>query len=583
LDQLRLDDPATYAMLSAGETVGVFQLESSGMRHILRNMKPQRFEDLVPLVALYRPGPLKSGMVDDFISRKNGQTRVEYPHPVLESILSETYGVILYQEQVMQVSSDLAGFSMAQADSLRRAMGKKKPEAISKMRETFVKGAGERQVDPKTAGSIFDLMENFAGYGFNKSHSAAYALIAYQTAYFKANHPVALLAALLTSVRGNSDKVSFYIQECRRLNIEILPPDVKESLTNFTVVGDKRIRFGLGAVKNVGEGAVAAIIEACKTGGAFRSLDDFCERVDLRQVNKRVVESLILCGAFDSLQGRRSQLVAVLDDCMETVQANRRNQGTQADGQVSLFDILDEPATGHVRRSLPDVPEYPPRELLAYEKEMLGFYISGHPLEGSRDILAGRTTYSIGELSQCKDGDRVTLGGIVSGLKRGTTRRGDGKITFTIEDLGGNVEVVFIQKSNSKNSHPPEDDALVLVTGRVSQQEETCRIFADEITPLEIRPAKTDHVLYIRINPQAGNPESVERLRVLFIQHRGPTPVLLYFVRQKKLIRTDASFWVDATPELCYQIEGLCGPGSCFLLDRESELLSQPAAGSHSL
>ena len=581
LDHLPLDDLRTYEMLSTGETVGVFQLESSGMRHILRNMKPQRFEDLTPLVALYRPGPIKSGMVDDFISRKNGQTRVEYMHPVLESILSETYGVILYQEQVMQISSDLAGFSMAQADSLRRAMGKKKPEAIAKMRESFVKGAGERRIDAKTAGSIFDLMEHFAGYGFNKSHSAAYALIAYQTAYLKANHPVALLAALLTSVRGNSDKVSYYIQECRRLNFEILPPDVNESLTNFTVVGQSRIRFGLGAVKNVGEGAVAAIIEARQAGGAIRSLDDFCQRVDLRQVNKRVVESLILCGAFDSLQARRSQLVAVLEDCMETAQANRRDQGAQANGQVSLFDLLDEPSTGYVQRSLPNIPEYPPRELLAHEKEVLGFYVSGHPLEGSQDILAGRTTFSMDELSQCKDGDRVTLGGIVSGLKRGTTRRGDGKISFYIEDLGGSVEVVYIQKSNGKNFHPPADDAVVLVTGRVSQQEESYRIFADDITPLDVKlAAKPDHLLYIRINPLAGSPDVVERLRILFIQHRGSTPVLLYFVRQKTLIKTDASFWVEATPELCYQVEALCGPGSCFIHDRESELLSPTAVAT---
>jgi DNA polymerase-3 subunit alpha len=583
LNRLQLDDSATYDMLSAGETVGVFQLESSGMRHILRNMKPKRFEDLVPLVALYRPGPLKSGMVDDFISRMNGQTKVEYPHPVCESILSETYGVILYQEQVMQISSDLAGFSMAKADTLRKAMGKKKPEVLAKMRESFVQGAVERQVDPKTAGSIFELMENFAGYGFNKSHSAAYALIAYQTAFLKANYPVALLAAMLTSVRGNSDKVSYYIQECRRLSIEIMPPDVNESLTNFTVVADKRIRFGLGAVKNVGEGAVAAIIEARKAGGTFRSLDDFCERVDLRQVNKRVVESLILCGAFSSMTGRRSQMVAILDDCMEAVQANRRNQDSQADGQLSLFDFLDESGTVQVRRSLPDVPEYPPRELLAYEKELLGFYISGHPLEGSRDILAGRTTFSISELSQCKDRDRVTLGGIVSGVKRGTTRRGDGKITFILEDLGGSVEVVFVQKSNGKSSHPPEDDNVVLVTGRVSQQEETYRIFADEITPLEIRPAQADHVLYIRINPRVGNPEALERLQILCMQSRGPTPILLYFVRQKMLIKTDASFWVDATPDLCYQIEALCGPGSCFVQDRESELLRSGATGVQSL
>jgi DNA polymerase-3 subunit alpha len=583
LEQLRLDDRATYDMLGTGETVGVFQLESSGMRHLLRNLKPQRFEDMIPLVALYRPGPLKSGMVDDFISRKNGQTKVEYPHPVCESILSETYGVILYQEQVMQISSDLAGFSMAKADTLRKAMGKKKPEVIAKMRESFVQGAAERQVDPKTAASIFDLMENFAGYGFNKSHSAAYALIAYQTAYFKANYPVALLAALLTSVRSNSDKVSYYIEECRRLNIEIMPPDVNESLTHFTVVGNKRIRFGLGAVKNVGEGAVAAIIEARQTGGAFRSLDDFCERVDLRQVNKRVVESLILCGAFSSMPGRRSQLVAVLDDCMEVVQANRRNQGTQADGQVSLFDLLDEPGAEQAQRSLPEVPEYPSRELLTYEKELLGFYISGHPLEGSQDILKGRTTYAIGDLSQCKDRDRVTLGGIVSGVKRGTTRRGDGKITFTIEDMSGSVEVVFVQKSNGKSSHPPEDDAVVLVTGRVSQQEETYRIFADEIAPLEIKPAQADQVLYIRINPRVGNPEAIERLQVLCINRRGSTPVQLYFVRQKKLIQADASFWVDASPDLCYQIEGLCGPGSCFVLDREPEPQFQQAVSGRSL
>lgn len=578
LDRLPLDDQATYEMLATGETVGVFQLESSGMRHILRNLKPQRFEDMIPLIALYRPGPLKSGMVDDFISRKNGQTMVEYPHPVCESILSETYGVILYQEQVMQISSDLAGFSMAKADTLRKAMGKKKPEVIAKMRESFVQGASERQVDPKTGKAIFDLMENFAGYGFNKSHSAAYALIAYQTAYFKANYPVALLAALLTSVRGNSDKVSYYIQECRRLNIEVLPPDVNESLTNFTVVGESRIRFGLGAVKNVGELAVAAIIEARRAGGAFRSLDDFCERVDLRLVNKRVVESLILCGAFDSQPGRRSQLVAVLDDCMNVVQANRRNQVAQANGQVSLFDILDEPGAG-VQRSLPEIPEFPHRELLAYEKELLSFYVSGHPLEGCRGLLAGRTTYSIADLAQCKDGDRVTLGGIVTGLKRGTTRRGDGKITFTIDDLGGSVEAVFIQKTNGKNVRLPEEDAISLVTGRLSQQEDTYRIFADDITPLEIGPAKSDNVLYIRINPLAGSPEVVERLRVLFIQCRGSTPVLLYFVRQKKLMEIDASFWVEATPEFCYQIEGLCGPGSSFVLDRNSEMLAFRSQG----
>ncbi len=746
LGLLPLDDRRTYDMLSSGETVGVFQLESSGMSHLLRNLKPQCFDDLVPLIALYRPGPLKSGMVDDFISRKNGQTKVEYQHPVLESILSETYGVILYQEQVMQISCDLAGFSMAQADSLRRAMGKKKPEALAKMREAFVTGAGGCRVEPRVAASIFDLMENFAGYGFNKcltgdtrivnaegqiktikeiyesqslgtvitldnrfklvkgkitavyengvhdvyelrtrtgrtikatnnhkfmsfdgwkplkslrigdhlavprcipvsssktmpryklavlsyiisegntclqspelayadvqwdeivsieyagqamtydlavdethsfvandiivhnSHSAAYALIAYQTAYLKANHPVALLAALLTSVRGNSDKVSYYIQECKRLGIEILPPEVNESLTDFTVINGDRIRFGLGAVKNVGKGAVSAIIEARQRGGPFRSLDDFCQRVDLRQVNKRVVESLILCGAFDSLQARRSQLVAVLDACMDTAQAGRRDQSAQANGQVSLFDLLEEPDTRLAQRNLPAIPEYSPRELLAHEKEVLGFYVSGHPLAGSEDVLAGRTTLSISELSQCKEGERVTVGGIVSSMKRGTTRRGEGKITYTVEDLGGSVEVTLILRNNGKNLTPPGEDAVVLVSGRVSQQEdESTRILADQITPLEIKPARSSSVLYIRINPLAGTPDVVEKLRVLFMQYHGATPILLYFVRQKKLVKTDASFWVDPVPELQYRIEALCGPGSCFVLDREAELAS---------
>jgi DNA polymerase-3 subunit alpha len=253
-DQFPLDDPKTYELLASGETSGIFQLESAGMRHILKNMNPERLDDLIALNALYRPGPLGSGMVDDFISRRCGQTKVQYPHPVLESILKETYGVILYQEQVMQISSKLAGFSMAEADSLRKAMGKKKPEVLSAMKENFIQGAQERDVDTQKAAEIFELMEHFAGYGFNKSHSAAYAFIAYQTAYLKAHYPVAFMAAMLTSIRNNSDKVSYYIQECQRLGVEILPPDVNESLENFTVVGDKYIRFGLAAVKNVGEG-----------------------------------------------------------------------------------------------------------------------------------------------------------------------------------------------------------------------------------------------------------------------------------------------------------------------------------------
>jgi DNA polymerase-3 subunit alpha len=566
LNEIPLDDQKTYELLASGESVGVFQLESTGMRHLLKSMKPNRFEDLVALVALYRPGPLGSGMVEDFINRKNGRTEVKYLHPALEPILNETYGVILYQEQVMQISCELAGFTMAQADSLRRAMGKKKPEVIAGLRESFISGACQRGVDPVVAGQIFDLMEHFAGYGFNKSHSAAYALIAYQTAYLKANYPVAFMAALLTSVRGNSDKVAYYIQECRRMGIEVLPPDVNESLVDFTVVGDNRIRFGLAAVKNVGEGAVQEIIRARQQGGPFSSLDDFCNRVDLRQVNKRVIESLILCGAFDSLGARRSQLLAVLDDCLEQAQAIRKARQAQVEGQLSLFDVLPEPQVPQGERKLPDVPEFPHQEKLAREKETLGFYVSGHPLADYQEQLAAQTTSYISELSQCQDGEQVVIGGVVTSLRRATTKRGEGVIYFTLEDMGGSVEVIFFPRGNSKDLRFLREDALVVVRGRVSVQEDTCRVFGEAVSPLNQRP---EEFLYIRINPFAGNPDLFERLRTIFLQHPGSTPVFLYFVREKKLMKTDASFWVEATPELWYKVEELCGPGSCFILEQE--------------
>lgn len=569
-DSFPLDDQATYDLLGTGESSGIFQLESTGMRHILRSMKPRRFEDLIALVALYRPGPLGSGMVEDYISCKNGQTQVEYLHPVLEPVLNETYGVILYQEQVMQISCELAGFTMAQADSLRRAMGKKKPEVIAGLRETFISGALARQVDPRVAGQIFDLMEHFAGYGFNKSHSAAYALIAYQTAYLKTKYPVAFMAALLTSFRGNSDKVSYYIQECRRLGIEILPPDVNESMINFTVVGD-RIRFGLAAVKNVGEGAVDAIIGARRKNGPFLSLDDFCRRVDLRQVNKRVVESLIICGAFDSLKVYRSQLLAILDDCIETAQANRRDQQTQIDGQVSLFDLLDEPEFQQVQHSLPAISEFSRRDLLAREKEVLGFYVSGHPLEDCQDRLS-RTT-RITELLQRKDGDRLTVGGLVTALRRTTTKRGERVVYFTLEDVNGSVNVIFFPRNQHRDLEFLQEDTVVLVNGRVSLQEESCRIFGEDVKPLGFTPARPEQVVYVRIHPLAGHLDVMERLRVLLMQWHGYTPVFLYFVEQKELVKIAPSFWVETSPELCYGIEELCGPGSCFLLNPESDVL----------
>lgn len=573
-DHFPLDDELTFSLLDSGETSGVFQLESTGMRHILKSMKPRRFEDMIALVALYRPGPLGSGMVDDFISRKNGKTKVEYPHPVLEPILKETYGVILYQEQVMQISCELAGFSMAQADSMRRAMGKKKPEVLAAMRENFLAGAKENQIDPSKAGEIFDLMEHFAGYGFNKSHSAAYALIAYQTAYLKAHYPVAFMAAMMTSFRNNSDKVSYYIQECQRLKIEILPPDVNESLENFTVAGERGIRFGLAAVKNVGEGAVQAIIEARKQGGPFKCLDDFCTRVDLRQVNKRVIESLVLCGAFDSQGAFRSQLMAVLDECIENAQADRRDKEAQLTGQVSLLDMLSEPQQEQAQRSLPEVPEYPMRELLAREKEVLGFYVSGHPLEGYEDLLSRRAKNKISNLGRHRDRDRVKLGGIITSCKRGTTKRGDGVIYFTLEDRAGNVDVNYYLRGNQDTSCIRED-AIVLVEGRLSVHDDSFRIYCEGVKPLEMNPEESDQYLYIRINPYAATPEVLNKLQTLFVQYRGINPVLLYFVEEKTVMMAGPSFGVDRVPGLVYMVEQLCGPRSCYYLNKDSKYIAE--------
>jgi DNA polymerase-3 subunit alpha len=378
---LHLDDPETYALLSCGDTTGVFQLESSGMRDLVARLRPENFNDITALVALYRPGPLESGMVDDFINGKHGNIKVTYELEQLRDILQDTYGVILYQEQVMEIASVLANYSLGEADILRRAMGKKIPKVMAAQRDRFLAGAEENGINLIKAGRIFDLMEKFAGYGFNKSHSAAYALIAYQTAYLKAHYPLEYMAALLNSFLSNSDNLVKLLNECREKELEILPPDVNLSEWDFIVVGDS-IRFGLGAVKNVGAAAVGAaavesIIEARADGGPFSSLYEFSERVDLQRVNRRVVESLIKCGAFDSLHPVRSQATAALEEAMEMAQTIQKDR---LSGQISMFGTF----AGQQRNSeppLPNIPEWKHRQKLAMEKEALGFYFSGHPLD----------------------------------------------------------------------------------------------------------------------------------------------------------------------------------------------------------
>ncbi|CAH2031728.1 DNA polymerase III subunit alpha [Trichlorobacter ammonificans] len=468
---LRDDDKASYDLISSGNTTGIFQLESSGMKEMLVKLKPSCFEDVIAACALYRPGPLGCGMVDDFIERKHGRQKVVYDLPQLEPILKDTYGVIVYQEQVMQISRSLAGYSLGRADLLRRAMGKKDPAVMAKEKEPFLAGAKAQGIDPKKAEAIFDQMAKFAEYGFNKSHSAAYALIAYQTAYLKAHYPVEFMAALLTCDMDSTDKVLKNISDCREQGIEVLPPDINSSGQSFTVVGNS-MRFGLGAIKGVGAGAVESIIEA-RAEGPFTDLYDFCERVDLRRVNKRVLEALIKCGAFDSLHRWRAPLMAALDDAMATGQ---KFQEERDSAQVSLFGDMPAATAPRSGRKLPNVEEWHDKEKLGYEKEALGFLITGHPLDRYAADIQRLASSTITGLSDLPDGSEVRLCGIVTACKEITTKKGDRMGFVTLEDLTGAIEItVFSDMYVPAVGLLKSDDPLV-ITGKLEKGEKGCKL-----------------------------------------------------------------------------------------------------------
>lgn len=554
IDQIPVDDQNTFAMLCRGEGIGVFQLESSGMRNILRELKPEIFDDIIALVALYRPGPLGSGMVDDFIKNKHGRTTVKYLHPKLVPILQDTYGVILYQEQVMRISNELAGFSLGEADLLRRAMGKKKPEIIAGLRNQFVQGAVKNGIDVDIAGQIFDLMEYFAGYGFNKSHSAAYALVAYQTAYLKANYPLPYMAALLTSIMGSSDKVALYIEQCQIMGIDVLPPDVNESFRNFTVVGQK-IRFGLAAIKNVGHNAIDSIIVSREKEGIFTSLPDFCTKVDLRVVNKRVIESLIKGGALDSLPGYRAQKIVALDTCLEIAQKRQKDKES---GQISLFDLgIDNNDILVTEVQLPDMVEYPSKELLMMEKEMLGLYITGHPLGEYKDALREKTSVNLLEARELADETKVIIGGIIASSKRITTRRGEPMLFANFEDLTGMIEVIIFPRIYQQYARLLTNDALLLVKGRVTVSDEDTKVIAEEIRPLDSDALKQ---LFIKID--VHTPLVLEQLQKVLQSHPGQMPVNLCYMDPRRKEMAPREWWVAPQPTLVEQLEQLLGPNT---------------------
>lgn len=572
INQIPLDDPKTFKLLSNAETIGVFQLESSGMRELLKKLKPNKFEDIIAILALFRPGPIGSGMTEDFIARKNKRIEIKYDHPKLEPILKETYGIIVYQEQVMRIASDLAGFSLSQADNLRRAMSKKTPEVMQEAREHFIKGALKNSVEKRIADKVFNLIEYFSGYGFNKSHSTAYAMISYRTAYLKANFPVEFMTALLTSEQNNMDKVVEYIDEANRQGMKILPPDIGESFAKFTVIDasvqNGTVRFGLSAVKNVGQGSIDSIIEARTEAGSFKNIFDFFKNIDTRLVNKKVIESLIKCGAFDRFGFRRSAVFSVVDRLLEaSSNFHRDRQG----GQYSFFDIQGN--EGAFKNSLfveiPDIPEWPENQLLTFEKEMLGFYVTKHPLTSYEKLLKELSSCSTKSLPKKKDGEEVSIGGILSKVKFTVTKRTGEKMAITtLEDLDGTVGVIFFPSSYQKASRYIKKDSFIYLKGRLSLREEEPKIIANEAVELEEAPYKFSKSITVSINNSSAQKDTFEELKKILSQYQGGVPVYISFStknNEKIEMLIGKEFYVRPSIELVKEIENLVGEGSVSL------------------
>jgi len=565
LGGISMKDRKTFNLLKSARTVGVFQLESTGMRDLLRRLKPETFEDLIALVALFRPGPLGSGMVDDFIKRKHGTVEIAYDHPKLKKILKETYGIIVYQEQVMQIASELAGFTLGQADLLRRAMGKKKQEVMDQQRANFLEGTRKNGIGDDVAQKVFDLMSYFAGYGFNKSHSAAYALISYQTAYLKAHYPVEFMAALLTSEMENTDKIVKYIAEAREMNIKTLPPDVNESSVSFRVVKD-HIRFGLAAVKNVGETAVRAILDAREKEGAFTSLVDFCRKADLRVVNKRVIESLINCGAFDSLKVRRSQMMAVLDQAVDLAQQAQR--ATQS-RQIGLFSINSRQETPmEAQIPLPDIPEWPESQRLTAEKEVLGFYLTGHPLERFSKQIRKYATHSSQNLVNAKDGDKVSLGGLLTITKEITTKKGERMGFANLEDLYGVVEVILFPEQYGACLPLIENEAPLIIQGTVDIKEDVAKVTAEEVVSLEDADKHFAKNIHLRMFIPDLTEECLTRLHHLCYQHRGNCHLYLHLASARGdevVLKPESKIRVEPEEPFFTEVEKLLGKDAFYL------------------
>jgi len=593
IDHVPLDDAKTYQLFQDAQTYGIFQFESSGMRDILRKAKPQRLDDLIALNALYRPGPLRSGMVDDYIARKQGKTEVKYELPELEPILADTYGVIAYQEQVMRISNVVAGFTLGEADILRKAMGKKDAEVMQKQRAKFVDGAKKRDVSEKKAAHLFELIEHFAGYGFNKSHSTAYAFLAYQTAYLKANYPWHFAAALFTIESQNTEKLAMYLGDARERGIPVLPPDINQSQIRFTVE-EKGVRFGLTAIKNVGEGAIQSLLAVRAKHGRITSLHALCEELDLRLFNKRVFESLAKAGALDSLAAgvaghareTRPRIVAAVDIACEY---GARQQRDREQGQGGLFGDVEPAAAdadGSATATLPAAPAWSEIEQLAFEKETLGLYWSGHPVDRYRGELREFGAKAIAELSDTPlaaappdawgPGGRkpiqadTSVGGVIAAVRQLKTKKGDRMAVFTLEDAQASVEVIVFPETFQKAAALIETGTLVLVRGKLERDDETARVLASEILPLDSVRERVAREVAIRVKMPADR-AVFEALGEVFARHRGDRRVSFEIEvpsgARALRVRADVStqIRVRPSPTLISEVEQIVGHGAVVL------------------
>jgi len=539
IDKIPLDDKPVYEMLSRGETDGIFQLESSGMKTLVKDLKPSVFEDLGALVALFRPGPLNSGMVGDFVQRKHGRAKVEYKHPSLEPVLNDTYGTIVYQEQIMQIAQSMAGYTLGQADILRRAMGKKKAEEMDKQREGFVQGSIKNNVDQKVAEELFDTMTEFAAYCFNRSHSAAYAFVAYQTAYLKAHYPVEYMSALLSGASNNQDKIQIYIVECQKMGMEVLPPDINKSGSDFTP-DEGNIRFGLASVKNVGEGVVEQVVK-CREPEEYKSLFDFCTKVELKQFNKRTLESLIKAGAFVSIEKSRKQLLENIESAMSTA---IREAEAKASGQMNLFAMLGGGTPSFVLSGTDE--EFPDSEIQGFEKDLLGFYVTSHPLSNIKDQLPFLTTHNIAELKELKEGSLVTICGLISGIRLITTKTGKMLKVGTIEDLTGSVEFVAYSEILNKFGELLEPELKVIIGGKLQHrgdEEISVSVMINNVSKVE-----NCNIVSIDLSEDMKF-EEVIALKDLLIEHKGTDPVVFSIGSNVKIL-VSSNYWVRATNDL---------------------------------